>query len=74
MKTEPNIPPARPQNSSDMPVDSERDQISQNIDAVMDFYEREDQKISRSQRSMERISRFIGQPVFLGIILLFVAF
>ncbi len=31
-------------------------------------------KISRSQRILERISRFIGQPVFLGIILLFVAF
>ena len=57
-----------------MPVESERDQISQNIGAVLDFYEREDQKISRSQRIMERISRFIGQPVFLGIILLFVAF
>ena len=57
-----------------MPVDSERDQISQNIDAVMDFYEREDQKISRSQRIMERMSRFIGQPVFLCMILLFVAF
>jgi uncharacterized membrane protein len=74
MKTEPNIPPARPHDSGDMPVDSERDQISQNIDAVLDFYEREDKKISCSQRIMERISRFIGQPVFLCIILLFVAF
>ena len=56
-----------------MPIESERDQISQNIGAILDFYVREDQKISHSQRIMERISCFIGQPVFLGIILLFVA-
>jgi uncharacterized membrane protein len=51
----------------------ERDQISQNIEAVLEFYAREEQKISRSQRILERISSFIGQPVFLGLILLFVA-
>lgn len=54
------------------PPESERDQISQNIEAVLDFYAREDQKISRSQRVLERISGFIGQPIFLGFILLFV--
>jgi uncharacterized membrane protein len=56
-----------------MSIDSERDQISQNIEAILEFYAREDQKISRSQRVLERISQFIGQPVFLGFILLFVA-
>jgi uncharacterized membrane protein len=56
-----------------MTRESENDQISQNIEAVLDFYTREDQKISHSQRTMERISSFIGQPVFLGIILLVVA-
>lgn len=55
------------------PFDSERDQISQNIEAVVDFYTREDQKISRSQRILENVSDFIGRPVFLGLILLFVA-
>jgi hypothetical protein len=35
------------------------DQISQNIAAVLEFYTREEQKISRSQRILERISRFI---------------
>jgi uncharacterized membrane protein len=55
-----------------MPGDSERDRISENIEAVLEFYAREEQNISRSQRRLERISRFIGQPVFLGIILLFV--
>src|SRR5580700_2429390 len=52
---------------------SERAQISQNIEAVLEFYTREDQKISRSQRIVERISLFAGQPVFLAFILLLVA-
>ena len=52
---------------------SERAQISQNIEAVLEFYSREDQRISRSQRIVERISLFAGQPLFLGLILLFVA-
>ena len=55
------------------PAESERDQISQNIEAVLEFYAREDLKITRSQRILERISAFIGQPLFLAIILLFVA-
>jgi uncharacterized membrane protein len=54
------------------PAASERDQISQNIAAVLDFYAREEQKISHSQRVLERISSFIGRPAFLAIILLFV--
>ena len=41
---------------------------------MLDFYALEYQKISRSQRILERISRFLGQPIFLGIILFFVAF
>ena len=40
---------------------------------MLEFYAREEQKISRSQRILERISAFVGQPVFLGFILLFVA-
>ncbi|MBI3525767.1 MAG: DUF1003 domain-containing protein [Betaproteobacteria bacterium] len=65
MKPHPAVPPA--------PPESEHDQISQNIEAVLEFYAREELKISRSQRILERISGFIGQPVFLGFILLFVA-
>jgi uncharacterized membrane protein len=52
--------------------ESKLDQISQNIEAILDFYVREEQKISGSQRFLERLSGFIGQPIFLGIILLFV--
>jgi len=54
------------------PLTTESDQISQNINAVLDFYTREDEKISYWQRVLERISLVIGQPVFLGFILLFV--
>jgi uncharacterized membrane protein len=56
------------------PAESGRDQISQNIGAVLDFYEREEKKISHPRRLLERISHFIGQPAFLGFILAFVAF
>jgi Predicted membrane protein len=73
MRSKPAVPPASPPDSRDTPFESERDQTSQNIEAVLEFYTREEQKISRSQRILERISRFIGQPVFLGFILLFVA-
>jgi uncharacterized membrane protein len=51
---------------------SENEQISQNIHAVLDFYTRENKKISYWQRLAERISLVIGQPVFLGLILLLV--
>jgi uncharacterized membrane protein len=60
----------QPPERRDVPAESEADQIDQNIAAVLDFYAREEQKISRSQRILERISGFVGQPVFLGIILM----
>jgi uncharacterized membrane protein len=63
----------RSADSAAQPPGSERAQISQNIEAVLEFYTREDQKISRPQRILERISLFAGQPLFLALILLFVA-
>lgn len=62
----------KPPESSDPSFDSERDQITQNIEAVLEFYTREDQKISRSQRLLEHVSLVIGRPGYLGFILLFV--
>ncbi len=67
--------PAEMSTSDDPPVlatESKLDQISQNIEAILDFYVREEQKISGSQRVLERLSNFIGQPIFLGLILIFV--
>lgn len=72
MKAEKAAFTASPPYPNGAPGDSERDQISQNIDAVLDFYTREEKKISGSQRILERISRFVGRPAFLGIILLLV--
>jgi uncharacterized membrane protein len=63
--------PAVPPSESGRAVpESEQDQISQNIEAVMGFYTREDRKISSSQRTLERISLLIGKPAYLGFILL----
>ena len=73
MRSKPAVPPASPPDARYTPFESELDQISQNIEAILEFYTREEQKISRSQRILELISGFIGQPVFLGFILLFVA-
>jgi uncharacterized membrane protein len=67
------IPPLPYPDAMNSLPESERDQISQNIEAIAEFYTREELKISRSQRILEQISSFIGQPVFLGFILLFVA-
>jgi uncharacterized membrane protein len=73
MESKPAVPPASPPDPRNTPFESERDQLSQNIEAVLEFYTREEQKIGRWQRFLERIGGFIGQPVFLGVILLFVA-
>ena len=63
----------RPAGSTAPSAGSEHAQITENIAAVLEFYTREDKKISRSQRIVERISLFAGQPVFLAFILLLVA-
>ncbi len=55
------------------PAEVERDQITQNIEAVQRFYTREEQKLSRSQRALEHVSRLLGHPIFFGAILTFVA-
>jgi uncharacterized membrane protein len=73
MRSNPAIPSAPPADVPDTPSESEPDLTTQNIEAVLDFYAREEQKMSRSQRALVRISGLIGQPVFLGCILLFVS-
>src|ERR1035437_979629 len=73
MTSDPAVPPSSPADAPDKPMDSDRDQTSQNIDAVLKFYTREEEKISDWQRILEHVSSFIGQPLFLGFILLFVA-
>lgn len=67
-------PAESPQTSTpDSETGPETEQINQNIEAVKRFYVREEQEISPSQRIVERISDFAARPLFLGIILGFVA-
>jgi uncharacterized membrane protein len=47
--------------------------ISQNIEAIADYYKREEQKTGRAQRLLEHIGAGIGRPMFLGVGLSFVA-
>ncbi len=72
MKSDPLNAPTSTAAPSAAPLSSENEQISQNINAVLDFYTRADEKIGFWQRMLERISNVIGQPLFLGLILLFV--
>lgn len=51
---------------------SDNNSINQNIEAVLDFYAREDDKMSTAQRVLDRVSCFIGEPIFIALILLFV--
>jgi uncharacterized membrane protein len=46
--------------------------ISENIEAISDYYKRHEQSIGFAQRLLERLGDAIGRPLFLGIILLFV--
>ncbi|MEO8102127.1 MAG: DUF1003 domain-containing protein [Betaproteobacteria bacterium] len=62
-----------PADAGDTRFVEERDQISQNLKAILEFYTREGEKISATQRIVERFSGFVGRPVFLGIIMVFVA-
>ena len=73
MNTNTTVPQTSSTDAHDDALDSERDQISQNTRAILEFYTREEQKLSRPQRLVERVSDFIGQPLFLGAILIFVA-
>jgi uncharacterized membrane protein len=47
-------------------------QVSQNIEALEGYYQREEQRGSPAQRLLERISGQIGRPWLLGVIVLFV--
>ena len=69
----PATPPPSPPDLANTALEADADQLSQNIAAVLEFYEREEQKISGSQRILERLSEFVGRPAFLGITLIVVA-
>jgi uncharacterized membrane protein len=54
-------------------VDSLSGQIDQNIESVVVLQRREWDSVSLSQRRVERVSRFIGRPIYLIALLVIVA-
>ena len=71
----PEVSPRPPDTTADAAdaADAESGQIGQNIAAVREFYTREEHRRSASQRHAESIGGFVGRPVFLVVILLFVS-
>lgn len=67
------MPPPVPSDPNDCPPVSTLDPVGQNIESILAFYAREEQKISGSQRIVEKIGDVIGRLVFLGFILVLVA-
>ena len=70
------IPVKATEKSTDKPDHSvvlNLDQISQNIESIATFYVREEQKISPAQRSLESFSEFLGKPLYLGLVIGFIA-
>jgi uncharacterized membrane protein len=63
------VPPA----SGAGPVEPVPEHVSQNIDSILAFYRREEQKISDSQRKLETLGGFMGRPSYLAAVLAFVA-
>jgi uncharacterized membrane protein len=59
--------------SDETPVETVPEHISQNIDGILAFYRREEQKISDSQRLLETVGGFMGRPSYLASVLSFVA-
>ena len=68
-----NTPHTHPTPSDETPVDSVPEHISQNIESILAFYRREEQKISDSQRLLETVGGFMGRPSYLATVLAFVA-
>ncbi len=70
-----NFTPPTPPTSATPGISSDpgRGKISQNIETILEFYARDEQKLSRSQRALETISGSVGRPLYLGSIVLLVA-
>lgn len=73
MKPGNRVPSESSAEKSDPSAEAKLDNINQNVETILAFYAREEQKISRSQRVLEHVSDSLGKPSFLSLILLFVA-
>jgi hypothetical protein len=61
---------ADPQRAVD---DSLADHISQNVGSILALHRRESQTMTPAQRRLERVGRFVGRPLFLIGVIVFVA-
>ncbi len=52
---------------------AETDPIGQNIEALADLHKHSERQVTRQQRAIEAITYFLGRPLFLFLILVFVA-
>jgi uncharacterized membrane protein len=59
---------AQPQSSADASLS---DHISENIESIRELHRRESDTLTLSQRRLERISHFVGRPVYLVGIVVF---
>ncbi len=66
MNSKSSQPSVASRHSHDKLSEAGLNQINENIGAISEFYAREKQKISASQRFLESISRFVGQPLYFG--------
>ena len=49
------------------------EQVAENIETILEYYRREEKKVSGSQRTLELVRRVLGRPAFLVVTLTFVA-
>ena len=68
-----NAPSDAPSDPRRRDVDSLSGHIDQNIESIVSLQRREWETVSLSQRRVERLSRFIGRPVYLVALLMVVA-
>jgi uncharacterized membrane protein len=73
MQPEIQLPSASVTDAPSRTTESNPAQISQNIESIAAFYVREQKKVGLSQRALENLSNFLERPLFLGLMLGFVA-
>jgi uncharacterized membrane protein len=59
--------------NSEKEADESIDLINQNVETIAELYARSERRASLHQKAIERVTAFLGRPVFVYFILLFVA-
>ncbi len=60
------------QERSSQEEQNQADPISENIQTIVELHKRAENEVSQQQRTIEDITNFLGRPIFLFIILVFV--